>query len=219
MPETGVAKAEGDRSVSDRRVLLGRCGAAHGIKGEVRVKPFTKEPDGIAAYGPLDLEDGSGQLEVERMRDGDTVLIVKFRGIDDRTAAERLNGIGLTVSRDAMPEPQDDGTYYLADLIGLSVEDLTGKKLGDILNVVDFGAGDLLEIQPPHGTSVYLPFSTDFVPTVSLADRRVVIDPPDDLFKPVVAHGEAPPKKRTRSPRARDRFAAANDPASGTGET
>ena len=194
--------------MSEKRVLLGRCGAAHGIKGEVRVKPFTAEPDGIAAYGPLDLEDGSGQLEIERMRDADTVLIVKFVGINDRNAAEKLNGIGLCVDRSAIPEVEDEDEFYLADLIGLAVEDLKGVKVGEIINVVNFGAGDLLEIQPPQGTSVYLLFSPDFVPTVDLDGNRVVIDPPDDLFKPVTLPGEAPPKKRTRSPRARDRFVA-----------
>ena len=204
--------------MTDKRVLLGRCGAAHGIKGEVRVKAFTAEPDGLAAYGPLELEDGSKSLEIERMRDSDTVLIVKFHGIDDRNAAEALNGIGLTVSRDAMPATDEDDEFYLTDLIGLAVEDLAGKRVGDILNVVDFGAGDLLEIQPPHGTSVYLPFSADFVPTVDLSGGRVVIDPPDDLFKPVVAPGEAPPKKRTRSPRARDRFEADAKSTPDTGE-
>lgn len=204
--------------MSDKRVLLGRCGAAHGIKGEVRVKPFTAEPGGIAAYGPLQLEDGSRDLEIERMRDGDTVLIVKFRGIDDRNAAESLNGIGLTVAREAMPETDDEETFYLADLIGLSVEDVSGKHVGDIANVVDFGAGDLIEIQPPQGASVYLPFSAAFVPTVDLAGRRVVIDPPDDLFKAVAQPGEAPPKKRTRSPRARDRFEATAAPKPEAGE-
>jgi 16S rRNA processing protein RimM len=204
--------------MTDKRVLLGRCGAAHGIKGEVRVKPFTAEPDGIALYGPLELEDGSRRLEVERMRDGDTVLIVKFKGVDDRTMAESLNGLGLMVSREAMPETEDDETFYLADLIGLAVEDVTGKPVGEIVNVVDFGAGDLLEIQPPLGTSVYLPFARDFVPTVDMAGRRVIIDPPEDLFKPVAVPGEAPPKKRTRSPRARDRFEAGSEPKPDAGD-
>lgn len=192
-------------SEDDKRVLLGRCGAAHGIKGEVRVKPFTADAGGIAAYGPLSLEDGSGTLEIERFREADTVLVVKFKGVNDRTAAEKLNGIGLWVSRDVMPETEEDDEFYLADLIGLKVEDTTGKVLGDVLNVVNFGAGDILEIQPPKGMSVYLPFSPDFVPEVDLDGGRVVIAPPDDLFKESVP-GEAPPKKRTRSPRARDRF-------------
>jgi 16S rRNA processing protein RimM len=90
--------------------------------------------------------------------------------------------------------------------------------VGDIVNVVDFGAGDLLEIQPPLGTSVYLPFARDFVPTVDMAGRRVIIDPPEDLFKPVAVPGEAPPKKRTRSPRARDRFEAGSEPKPDAGD-
>ncbi len=204
--------------MTDKRVLLGRCGAAHGIRGEVRVKAFTDEPSGLVDYGPLELEDGSRRLEIERMRDADTVTVVKFRGIDDRNAAETLNGLGLFVARDALPAPDEDDTWYNADLIGLAVEGLDGRRLGEIANVVDFGAGALLEIQPPEGTSVYLSFSTAFVPTVDVPGARVVVDPPDDLFKPAAAHAEAPPKKRTRSPRARDRqdqAAAADKPRDG----
>ena len=134
-------------------------------------------------------------------------MIVKFRGIDDRTAAEALTGLRLFVDRAALPAPEDDDTWYHSDLIGLAVVDLTGKQVGELIAVVNFGASDLIEIQPPTGQSVYLPFTADFVPTVDIADGRVVIDPPDDTFKPV-DHAEAPPKKRTRSPRARDRQAA-----------
>ena len=195
--------------MTDKRVLLAVCGAAHGIRGEVRVRTHTGEPAAIADYGPLELEDGSRRLEIERMRDGDTVLVVKFVGIDDRTAAEALTGQGLYVARDALPATEDDETWYNSDLIGLPVEDMNGLRLGEIVDVVNFGAGDVLEIQPPQGTSVYLSFSAAFVPTVDVAGGRVVIDPPDDLFKPVLAEDAAPPKKRTRSPRARDRAAAA----------
>lgn len=201
--------------MTDKRVLLGRCGAAHGIRGEVRVKPYTDEPGGLTDYGPLELEDGSRHLTIERMRPADTVVIVKFAGIDDRTAAEALNGLGLFVERSAMPDTAEDDTWYHADLIGLAVEDTQGKALGTVIAVPNFGAGDLLEIQPPSGTSVYLSFTADFVPEVDIARGRVVIDPPEDLFKPADA-GEAPPKKRTRSPRARDRAEAKE--AGSTGE-
>ncbi|MDR3495175.1 MAG: ribosome maturation factor RimM [Ancalomicrobiaceae bacterium] len=203
--------------MTDKRILLGRCGAAHGIRGEVRVKPFTDTADGLVDYGPLQVEDGSRRLTIERMRAADTMAIVKFAGVDDRTAAEALNGLGLYVERSAMPAPGEEDTWYHADLIGLAVENRAGAVIGSVLAVPNFGAGDLLEIQPPTGTSVYLPFTADFVPEVDIAGGRIVIDPPDDLFKPAEA-GEAPPKKRTRSPRARDRLqGGTGSSAGGTG--
>ncbi|MDR3375231.1 MAG: ribosome maturation factor RimM [Ancalomicrobiaceae bacterium] len=202
--------------MTDKRVLLGRCGAAHGIRGEVRVKPYTDTWDGLGEYGPLELEDGSRHLTIERMRQADTVVVVKFAGIADRTAAEALNGQGLFVERSAMPAPDEDDTWYHADLIGLAVMDRAGTQLGTVLGVPNFGAGDLLEIQPASGTSVFLPFTAAFVPEVDLAGGRLVIDPPEDLFKPASA-GEAPPKKRTRSLRARDR-AEAGSASPGTAE-
>ena len=193
--------------MSDTRVLLAHCGAAHGIRGEVRVKTHTGAPLALGDYGPLTVEDGPRTLEVERLREADTVAIVKFHGIDDRTAAEALTGLGLYVERDALPEPEDDDTFYHADLIGLPVEDAAGERLGEIVAVVNFGASDLLEIQPPEGTTVYLAFTADFVTLVDVDAGRVVIAPPEDLFH-ATTHAEAPPKKRTRSPRARDRQAA-----------
>jgi 16S rRNA processing protein RimM len=168
--------------MGDETILVGRCGAAHGIRGEVRLKSFTDPVDAIADYGPLSLPDGR-TLNIERMRPQGDMLVVKFREIGDRTAAEALTNRDLSIPRSALPEPEDEETFYHADLIGLEVVDATDKSFGRIVAVPDFGAGDLLEIRPEAGTSFLLPFTRAFVPVVDVAGRRVVIAPPEGFFR------------------------------------
>lgn len=167
--------------MSDDPILIGRIGAAHGIRGELRVKSFTEPADAIADYGPLDAGNGL-RLTIDRLRDQGTMLVVKFHEVADRTAAEGLNGRDLFVDRSALPEPEDEETYYHADLVGLDAVDADGKAYGHVVGVPNFGAGDLLEIRPAEGTSFYLPFTRAMVPVVDVKAGRVVIDLPEGFF-------------------------------------
>jgi 16S rRNA processing protein RimM len=166
----------------DDRVLVGQVGAAHGIRGEVRVKSFTDPIDAIADYGPLGSSKG-GRLTIDRMRDQGTMLVVKFHEVADRTAAEKLNGAELFVDRSALPETEDEETFYHTDLIGLAVVDEAGKRLGEVVAVPNFGAGDLLEVRPAEGASFYLPFTLACVPVVDVKGGRVVVTPPEGFFR------------------------------------
>ena len=168
--------------MSEETVLVGRIGAAHGIRGEVRVKSFTEPMDAIGDYGPLTLPDG-GKLTVDRLRVQGDMLVVKFREVADRTAAERLTNRDLLIPRSALPEPEDEETFYHADLIGLRVETAAGEGLGEIVAVPDFGAGDLLEVKPAQGKSYYVPFTRAFVPVVDVAGGRVVAELPEGFLK------------------------------------
>lgn len=168
--------------MGDEPILLGRIGAAHGVKGEVRLKSFTEPLDAIADYGPLRLADGR-TLTIERLRPQGEMLVVKFREIGDRTAAETLTNRELSIPRSALPEPEDEETFYHADLIGLEAVDASGRSFGRIVAVPDFGAGDLLEIRPEGGKSFLLPFTLAFVPVVDPAGGRVVIAPPEGFFR------------------------------------
>lgn len=167
--------------MNDEPILVGRIGAAHGIRGEVRVKAFTDPMDAIGDYGPLSLPDGK-RLTIERMRTQGDMLVVKFREIADRNAAETLTNRDLTILRSALPETEDEETFYHADLIGLDVVGEDGTRFGTIVAVPDFGAGDLLEIVPPEGKSFWMPFTKAFVPVVDVPGRRVVITPPEGFF-------------------------------------
>jgi 16S rRNA processing protein RimM len=168
-------------------VLLGEFGRAHGLNGEVRVKSFTAEPSAIAGYGAF--VDGRGQpivLASVRPAGGTApdMLIARVAGVTTREAAESLNGSPLFIPRERLPAPDAD-EFFLADLIGLAVEDTEGQPLGTVVAVPNYGAGDLLEIAPRDGgPSALLPFTQAFAPVVDVPGRRIVVDPPAYLFAP-----------------------------------
>lgn len=156
-------------------IQLGVVGAAHGIRGEVRVKPYTQDPLALGDYGPLSTTDGRS-LVVEDMRLSKDVVIVRFEGISDRNAAEALNGQALHVDRSALPEELDEEEYYHADLVGLAVVDEDGTTLGKVVTIHDFGAGDLLEVRPASGRTLMIPFTRDAVPEIDIPKGRLRVD-------------------------------------------
>lgn len=164
------------------RVVVGTIGGAFGVKGEVRLKSFCADPAAIADYVPLFTEDGRrfDQIIVTgQLKNG---LAVRLSGVTTKEDADALRNQTLFADRSTMP-PAGDDEYYYADLIGLPVKDTGGRDLGTVKAVFDHGAGDLLEIALA-GTSdtVLLPFTRAAVPTVDLAARVIIADPPDGLF-------------------------------------
>jgi 16S rRNA processing protein RimM len=168
-----------------KTVVVAQIGAAHGIKGEVRLKSFTQDPLSVQDYGPLAAPDGRVfEIQSARAAAGSSspeMLVVRLKGVADRNAAEKLNGLELSVPQDRLP-PAEEGEYYHADLIGLTAVTTAGATLGTVIAVPNYGAGDLLEIAPPAGNTVLVPFSDAVVPEVDIAGGRVVIDPPRGIF-------------------------------------
>ena len=159
------------------RVCLGQFGAAHGVQGEVRLHSFTADPAAITSYGPLEGEDGR-VFEIEAMRPAKDHFVAKIAGVADRNAAELLKNLKLYVPRARLPEPDEPDEFYHADLIGLAVVDRAGEKLGTVVAVHNFGAGDILEIAPAAGAETLMhPFSRTAVPVVDLAGGRLVVAP------------------------------------------
>jgi 16S rRNA processing protein RimM len=161
-------------------VLLARIGAAHGVRGEVRVKSYTADPTALGGYGPLSSRDGR-LFTIERLRPAKEVVVAKFRGVDDRNAAEALNGTDLFVPRERLPEAEDEDEFYQADLIGLSAEAEDGAPLGTVVAIHNFGAGDILDIAPPRGPSLLVPFTKAVVPTIDVSAGRLVVIPPAEI--------------------------------------
>jgi 16S rRNA processing protein RimM len=162
------------------RICVARIGAAHGVRGEVRLWTFTDDPLAVTHYGPLSTKDGTRQLEVTKAREAKDHLVATFKGIADRSSAEKLNGIELYIARDQLPATDDD-EYYHADLIGLAAETAAGEPLGRVIAMHNFGAGDIIEIAPPAGSTIMLPFTNAVVPTVDLNGGRVVIELPAEI--------------------------------------
>jgi len=147
----------------------------HGIRGEVVIHSYAEPPENIAAYGPLGDIDGARTFEIRSARATAKGVVARIKGIDDRNAAEALKGVDLHVERAQLPAIAE-GEFYHADLIGLAAVDAEGKRIGEVVAVHDFGAGDLLEVRlAGSATTELVPFADAFVPEVDVAAGRVVV--------------------------------------------
>jgi 16S rRNA processing protein RimM len=164
------------------RVCIGAIAGAFGVRGEVRLKSFCAEAEDIAAYGALSTEDGSRSFDITLTRPVTQGFAARLSGVTTKEQADALRGTRLYAPRTALPALPDD-EFYHADLLGLTAMDTGGAELGKIAAVLNHGAGDLLELRGPGlKGSVLVPFTRAIVPTVDLASRRVIIDPPEGLL-------------------------------------
>ena len=159
------------------RVVVAAVAGAFGVRGEVRLKSFTAEPEAVAAYGPLEAEDGR-RFEASALRPIKGGFAAHLSGVSSKEEADALRGTRLSVPRGRLPALPDD-EFYHADLVGLAVHDPGGAEIGRVHAVLEFGAGDILEIALPGGRTAMLPFTRETVPTVDLAAGRLVADPPE----------------------------------------
>jgi 16S rRNA processing protein RimM len=162
------------------QICVARIGAAHGVRGAVKLWTFTEDPLAVKAYGPLLTKDGARQFEVTHTREAKGHLVATLKGVATREEAERLNGLELYVAREKLPATDED-EYYHADLIGLDAVTSANEPLGRVIAIHNFGAGDIIEIAPPSGATMLLPFTNAVVPTVDLAGERVVIELPAEI--------------------------------------
>ncbi len=165
-------------------IQMGVFGAPQGVRGEVRVKAFTASPTMIGDYGALTDETGARAFKLKVVRAlRDDMVVARVEGIATREAAASLTHVGLYAARENLPPPAE-GEYYHADLIGLAAVTLEGEALGEVAAVLNYGAGDILEIAPPEGETLLIPFSAATAPHVDFAAGRIVVVPP------VVVEGE-----------------------------
>jgi 16S rRNA processing protein RimM len=161
-------------------ICVARIGAAHGVRGAVKLWTFTEDPLAVKRYGPLTTKDGARQFEVASAREANGHLVATLKGVATREEAERLNGLELYIAREKLPETDAD-EYYHADLIGLAAVTVANEPIGRVTAIHNFGAGDIIEIAPPHGATLLLPFTNAVVPTVDLGSGRVVIVLPAEI--------------------------------------
>ena len=179
--------------MSNRKLCVGVITAPRGVRGQVRVKSFTAEPDDIARYAPLTNADGSTEYRFEIIGHAKGVLLARVDGIKNREAAEALRGVELFVDRDLLPDAEDEDDFYCADLIGLSAVLPGGGVYGTVKAMHDFGAGDMIELSLDGSGLIILPFTKAVVPEVDIANGRIVVDPPE-MFgdpEPVQPYGPA----------------------------
>ena len=182
-------------------ICVARIGAAHGVRGAVKLWTFTEDPFAVKQYGPLATRDGARQFEVTQAREARDHLVATLKGVTTREEAERLNGIELYIGRDQLPAT-DEGEYYHADLIGLAAVTAADETIGRVIAIHNFGAGDIIEIAPPHGATLLLPFTNAVVPTVDIAGGRVVVELPQEIEGEIEGdQPDAAPNTSTSRPR------------------
>jgi 16S rRNA processing protein RimM len=162
------------------RICLGAVTGAFGVRGEVRLKSFCAQPQAIADYGPLWSEDGTRRFAITLTGQVPQGFSARLSGVGTREAADALRGTRLYADRQSLPRTAED-EFYHADLIGLAAIDTGGADLGRVAAVLNHGASDILEIRGPGETVLLVPFTRAAVPTVDLAARRIVIDPPGEV--------------------------------------
>jgi 16S rRNA processing protein RimM len=162
------------------QICVARIGAAHGVRGAVKLWTFTEDPMAVMQYGPLATRDGARKFEIAHAREAKGHLVATLKDVATREEAERLNGLELYIPRSKLPATDAD-EYYHADLIGLSAVNAAFEPIGRVTAIHNFGAGDIIEIAPAHGATMLLPFSNAVVPTVDLAAGRVVIELPREI--------------------------------------
>ncbi len=146
------------------RVVLARVLRPHGVRGAVRCRLYAENAD-LLGCSDLILEPGGRRTRARILSENRGHALCTLDGVTDRTAAEELAGAALTVARDRLPTTEA-GTYYHTDLIGLAVRDSAGRDQGTVVAVHNFGAGDLLEVEPPEQSSVFVPFTSAAVSAV-----------------------------------------------------
>ncbi|MEO8926612.1 MAG: ribosome maturation factor RimM [Caulobacteraceae bacterium] len=161
--------------MTPRLILVGRVAGAFGVRGEARITAFTTDPAALLGYRVLKREDGSPGPILAAGRAVKGAVIARVAGVSTRDEAAALRGLGLYIERDALPPPDED-EFYLADLIGLAATSPDGAALGRVKSVHNFGAGDLLEIEPADGApSWWAPFTKAAVPEVRIGEGTIVV--------------------------------------------
>ena len=160
------------------QVLVGVIVGAHGIKGEVKLKSFTSEPASIDRYGPLQSSLGQ-QFEITKLKAAKDDFIASLKGVADRNEAEALKGTELFVSREKLPKLKTNETYA-HDLMGLDVMLENGSKMGRLVGMPNYGAGDLLEVAiDGNSETVLIPFTNAFVPQDDFSNGKIIVNLPD----------------------------------------
>jgi 16S rRNA processing protein RimM len=169
------AKKPSSSEAPGKRVCLGAFAGAHGVRGEAKVKTFTEAPGNIAAYGPVESEDGKRRFTLKFVRAlKEDLALVSAPEIESREDAAALAGTRLYVAREALP-PHAEDEFYIEDVVGLTAFDEDGAEIGKVVAVYNFGAGDLIEIKRASGEALVIPFATESILVLDVASGRLTL--------------------------------------------
>lgn len=165
----------------DFNICVGVITSVSGVKGYVKVRSFTESPDDLARFDRI-FDENQNEYKINLISTKRDALIIGVEGIDNRNDAEKLRNTKLFIERSALPKVAND-EYYHADLIGMEVVLSNGYKYGMVKNIVNFGAGDIIEIYSYDAEKlIYYPFTKQYVPHVDFVDSKIVLQPLEEIL-------------------------------------
>ena len=163
-------------------ICLGVIVGVHGVLGHLKIKAYTDNPAALDRYGPVSLDDGRLlHLKVKSVSPKGPVIAMA-QEVTDRNEAELMRGLELFIKRDALPPTANDEVYH-TDLVGLEARDNDGVAIGVIVGLHDFGAGDIIEVKPPSGPTMMLPFAPEYRDEMRLEEGFVTLLPPQGMME------------------------------------
>jgi 16S rRNA processing protein RimM len=164
------------QTANSRLIEMGVFSSVHGVRGQIKIKSYTSQPEAIADYPSLQDKQGN-HYKITITGQADDMLIASVEGINSRNDAERLKNTKLYVPRSALPKLKK-GEHYQEDLIGLKLSSPDGKEYGTVISVHNFGAGTLVNIRLVNGQEEYMPFNKTIFSKVDTDALTAIIDPP-----------------------------------------
>ena len=170
--------------MTEQLVTMGRIVAPYGIKGWIKIQPFTQQQQGLLDYPQWQVgQDGAWQLRtVEEAKVHGATVVAKLEGVADREQAAALQGMRIAVSRDDFPAPATN-EFYWSDLVGLKVVNAAGVVLGSVTRVFETGANDVLVVEDNVANAVaanqherLLPFIATVIRQVDIAGGTITVD-------------------------------------------
>jgi 16S rRNA processing protein RimM len=180
---------------SDRKICVGMIMSAHGVRGLVRLRSFTEDPESLLDYKKLSDEKAEKTFTFKIKTAAKDFFIAEIKGLANKEQADALRGTKLYVPRSALPKTKKS-EFYEADLVGLAAQDKQGKEYGAVKAVHNYGGGPFLEIGRSKSDSFMLPFTDACVPLVDVKVGQVTIDLPEGWMK------EEKPKEEEKAQRA-----------------
>jgi 16S rRNA processing protein RimM len=183
-------------SSSDKRLCVGQIVGVHGVRGAVKIKSFTADPEALVTYGALSDGSGTRSFEVTLKSAHKDVLIAGITDVTTRNEAEVLARAKtkLFIERTQLPKLKK-GQFYLQDLVGFTAQEASGKKVGEVKAIVNYGGGDILVIHDEAGKECLLPLKAPFAEKPDVKNQTIQVFVPEGWDQSTAKKPKEAPKE------------------------
>ncbi|PCK00315.1 MAG: 16S rRNA processing protein RimM [Zetaproteobacteria bacterium] len=163
-----------EKDITDKRICIGKISSSHGVKGLVKIIPFCEDTNLLNGILYTD-KTGDDTLNITLKNSLGKSILAHIDGVTSPEQAKLLK-CSLFVPREALPDIDNNDEFYIEDLAHLDVLNPDGEKIGTVITVQNYGAGDLLEIKPKSGASFFVPFQDEYVRDINLDEKYVTVE-------------------------------------------